>query len=98
MLVGGVIDDKLGDYLQAAPMRFRDEGLKVIHRSVGGVDRLEFGDVVAVVAQWRRIERKYPDGGGAQFLHVVEPAHEPGEIAYPVIVGVLEGLDVKLVD
>ena len=98
MLVGGVVDDQFGNDLQAAAVRFLDEGFEIRHRPVGRIDLLEIGDVVAVVAQRRRIERKDPDRRCAQFLHMVEPAHQSGEIADAVAVGVHERLDVQLID
>ncbi|MET4796433.1 hypothetical protein ABIF64_008611 [Bradyrhizobium japonicum] len=57
VLVGGVIDDELGDDAQAALLRFLDEALEVLHRPEIGIDRAVVGDVVAVVAPGRWIER-----------------------------------------
>ncbi len=50
MLVGGVIDDQLGDDTQAAPLRLGDEAAEVLHRAERRIDRTVVGDVVAVVA------------------------------------------------
>ena len=50
MLVGGVIDDELGDDAQPAPVGFLDEGAEVIARAVLRMDVVIVGDVVAVVA------------------------------------------------
>jgi hypothetical protein len=51
VLVGGVVDDKLGDHPHAAAMRLGDEGFELLHVAVGRVDRLIIGDVVAVVLE-----------------------------------------------
>ena len=53
MLVGGVIDDQLDHHLQAAIVRRVKKALKVVERSVAGMDARVVGDVVAIVAQRR---------------------------------------------
>ena len=63
-----------------------------------GLMRAVVGDVVAVVAAGRRIERQQPQRGDAEILQIVELFGQPGEIADAVIVAVGKGLDVKLVD
>ena len=98
MLVGGVVDDQLGDDADAAPVRLGDEAAEVAHVAVGRIDRAVVGDVVAVVAQRRGIEGQEPDRVDAEALDVVEPLHQAGEIADAVAVGIVEGLDVQLVD
>ena len=47
-------------------MRLAEERPEVAHRPVRGVDRLVRGDVVAVVAERRRVEREEPDRGRAR--------------------------------
>src|SRR3546814_8159620 len=49
MLVGGVVDDQLGDHPEAAAVRLLHEAPEVPHGAVGGVDLAVVGDVVAVV-------------------------------------------------
>src|SRR5207248_7452905 len=63
-----------------------------------GIDIDVVGDVVAVVAQGRREERKHPEAGDAEVLEVVELGEQAGEVADAVCVGVHEGADVELVD
>ena len=98
MLVGGVVDDELGDDADAAVVRGLDEGLEVPGHAVGRIDAAVVGDVVAVVAQRRGIERHHPDRRGAEVLDVVELLRDAGEVADAVVVGVEEALDVQLVD
>ena len=98
MLVGGVVDDQLGDDAEAARMRGGDEALDVGHRAVVGMHRAVVGDVVAVVAPRRGIERQQPDRVDAELGDVVELRHQAGEIADAVIVGIEERLDVQLID
>ena len=98
MLIRGVIDHELGDDPQIAAVRLADKVLEVVHPPVGRVDVLVVGNVVAVVAQRRGIERQQPQGGDAEVLQVVELAAQPLKVADAVVVGVEEGLDVQLID
>ena len=56
------------------------------------------GDVIAVVAQRRGIERQQPQRRDTEILQVIELAAQPLEIADPIVVGVEERLDVQLID
>ncbi len=56
------------------------------------------GDVVSIIAQWRRIERQQPNGGYAEIVNVIEPLHEAGEISNAISIGVVEGLHMQLID
>ena len=75
-----------------------DEALQVRQRAVVGMHAAIVGDVVAVVAPRRGIERQQPDRVDAELGDVVELGDQPGEIADAVVVGVEERLDVQLVD
>ncbi len=55
------------------------------------------GDVVAVVAKRRRVERQQPQCRGAQILEIVESRDQAGEVTYAVTVRVLKGPQVQLV-
>ena len=81
-----------------APVGLADEQAEVLARAVAGVDAVVVGDVVAVVAQRRRVERQEPEAGDAQVLEVVELLDQAGEVAHPVVVAVEERLDVQLID
>jgi hypothetical protein len=98
VLVGGVVDDQLGDHAQAAPVRLAHEGAEVAQRAVVGVDVVVVGDVVAVVAQRRRVERQQPDRVDAQVLDVVELLGQAAKSPMPSLLAVEERLDVQLVD
>src|SRR5512139_3292239 len=79
-------------------MRFVDEGAEVGDLAVSGMYVVVVGDVVAVVAHRRRVERQQPQRVHAEFLQVVEPRDQPRKVAHAVAVAVAEGLDVQLVD
>ena len=98
VLVGGVIDDEFGDDAQPALLGFLDEALEILHRPEIGIDVAIVGDVIAVVAAGRGIERQQPQRGDAEVLQIAELLGQPGEIADAVIVAVGKGLDVELID
>ncbi len=98
MLIRGVVDDELGDDLEAALMRLLDEGAEVAQRAVDRIDVLVIGNVVAVVAHGRRIERQQPDRIHAEALDVVELLGQPRKIAEAVAVLIEKRFDVHLVD
>ncbi len=79
-------------------MSLAKEGLEVGQRAVRGMDGGVVGDVVAVVLQWRRIERQEPDDVDAEVLEVIEFARQTFDVADAVGVRVEERLDVGLVD
>jgi hypothetical protein len=98
MLVGGVVDHQLGDHPQAALVRRFDEPAHVAQRAVCRIDAAVVGDVVAVVAQRRGVERQHPEGVDAERLDVVELLQQAGEVADAVVGRIEERLDVQLVD
>ena len=98
VLIRGVIDDEFGDDAQLAAMRLADEGLEVRHPPERRVDVLVIGDVVAVVAQWRGVERQQPQGSDPEILQIIELAAQALEIADPVVIGIKERLHMQLID
>ncbi len=79
-------------------MRLLDELAEVLDRPVVGMDREEVGDVVAAVAQRRRVHRQQPDAVDAEPLEIVELVDEPAKVAGAVVVAVEEAADVDLVE
>src|SRR5262249_40002108 len=57
MLVGGMIDDQLGDHAKPAALRLDDEAAKILHRPEIGIDAAVIGNVEAVIAARTGIER-----------------------------------------
>ena len=98
MLVRGVVDHQLGDHPQAALVRLVDKAAHIRQRAIIRMHAAVVGDVVTVVAARRGIEGQQPDRGDAEIGDVVELGDQSGKIADAVVIGVEEGLDVKLVD
>ena len=60
MLIGGVINDQLGDDAKATFVRGSQEQPKIVQRSIVGMDLGVVGDVVTVVFERRDIEGQQP--------------------------------------
>ena len=98
MPVGGVIDHEIDQHANATAARLVHELDEVAARAEARVHAVEVGDVVAVVAARRRLERCKPDRVDAEALEVVESPRQPLEVAAAVAVCVEERLDVEAVD
>ena len=98
MLIAGMVHHQFGDDADAAAMGLVEEGLEIVEGAVSGIDGGIIGDVVAVVAQGRRIEGEDPEGGYAQIGEIAQAAGEAGEIAEAVAVAILEAFHVGLID
>lgn len=98
VLVRGVVDDQFGNHPQATFVGLGNETLGIGQSAVVGVHATVFGDVIAIVASWRGVERQQPDGVDAQIGNVIEFGDKAGKVADPVIVGVEKRLNVNLVD
>jgi hypothetical protein len=98
MLVRGVVDDQVDDEADAALGGGAGELHQLAQGAVARVDAIVVGDVVAVVALGRGVERHQPEAGDPEAGQVVEAAGQAAHIAGAVAVGVHEGADVELVD
>jgi hypothetical protein len=98
VLVGGVIRDEVDHDADATVARGPDELDELPGRAEPLVDAVVVGDVVAVVAVGRRLERHQPDTCDAQPRQVVDLPDQAVEVADAVAVGVAERLDVEAVD
>src|SRR5690349_3779269 len=61
---------------------------EVAQRAVAGVDAVVVGDIVAVVAMRRGLERHQPDGCHAQSVQIVQPSRETAKVADAIAVSV----------
>ena len=98
MLIGGVVDDELGDDLDAVAVGLVQEAAEIVQGPVGRVHGAVVGDVVAVVLERRGVEGQDPQGRDPEVGQVLELLGKPHEIADAVAVGIVEALDVGLVD
>ena len=64
---------------------------EVSQRAVAGIDSVIVGNVVAIVAAWRRLERKQPYRRYTQALQIIQPAQEALKIADSVGIGIEVG-------
>src|SRR6516225_324581 len=98
MLIRRMVDYQLGDNAQIAAMCLAHECLEIGHPPIGRVDVLVIGNVVAVVAQWRGIERQQPQRGDPEIVQIIELAAQPVEIANAVVISIKERFYVQLID
>ena len=76
MLVRGVVHDEVDQHAHAALLRAVRELDEIAERAVARIDAVVVGDVVAVVAMRRGLERHQPDGGDAQAMQIIQPARQ----------------------
>jgi hypothetical protein len=98
MLIGGVIDDELGEHPQLSPPGLLHETTEIHHRAEIGIDGAVVRNVIAVVMAGRGIERQQPKSRDPEILEVVEFFGQSCEIADAVVVAVGECLDVQLIN
>src|SRR5688572_16468154 len=92
-----MVENQFRDYPETAAMCLLQKGSEVAQITVRRVDAGVVGDIVAVVFERRRIERKQPQGRDAEIPQIIELLGESAKVADAVAVGVEEGPDVKLV-
>jgi hypothetical protein len=71
---------------------------EVAERAVAWVDAVVIGDVVAVVAAGRGLERHQPDRGDTKPVQIIQPPQQSLEVADAVAIGVHIGADGKAID
>lgn len=79
MLSRGVVDYQLRDHAQPPAVRLADKGTEIPAGAVVRMDVLVVGDVVAIIAHRRRVERQQPQRVDTQILNVIgffASAHE----------------------
>ena len=78
-------------------MRFLKKGFELFQCTVSWIDAVIVGDIITIVSERGRVERKHPDSSNSQFLEIIQLFHQTLEIADTVTVTVAKGLDVKFV-
>src|SRR5579863_3498519 len=98
MLIGGVVEHHLHDYLYPALVGGGQKSLEVVECAIVGMDRSIVRDVVSVIAERRRKERHQPQRIDTQFLQVIQFLREPAEVPDPVTIAIAKSADVHLVN
>ena len=88
MLVGGVIEDQVGDDADAALVRGFGQGLEVLDRAEHGMNLAEVGNVVAVVLHRRREDGHEPQAVHAQVAEIIQFLRKAAQVAVAVAVAV----------
>jgi len=98
MLVGGVIEDQVGNDPQATPVSLVEHGFEVIQRAIVGMDAVEIGHVIAIVEQGRGVDGQQPNTVYPQFLQVIELLDQALEITMTIAVAIEEGPGIQLIE
>ena len=93
-----MVRDDVEQDLDRSLRRVGDEAIEVVERAVRRLDVEVVGDVVAVIALWRREARRQPDGVDAEIAKVIEVLTNALDVTAAVAVAVGERSRVQLVD
>ena len=97
MLVGGVVYNKVHNYLYVELVRFGYEAFHIVERAILGVNVPVVAYVVAVIGVWRPIYRRQPYYTDPQLLNLGQLRNYAGNVACTVTVGILKAARVYLV-
>src|ERR1700751_3082637 len=98
MLIGGMVQHHFDDDAQPALVGYRKKALKVLQRSIAGMNGPVIGNVIADVSKGRRKEGHQPYRIDTQLLKIIQPLRETCEIANAVPVGIVEGAHMHLIN
>ena len=98
MLIGRVVHHELDHYLQPALVGRRKKLLKILDRAIAGMHVEIVGNVITVVAEWRREKGQQPKTCDTEVLEIVEFLNQPAKIADSITIAVSERAHVDLVD
>ena len=85
MLVGGVIDDELGEHSQLSPLGFLHEAPEIRHRAEIDIDGAVVRNIIAVVTAGRGIERQQlaVRSGSSRKSSLCETRAPPVRVTFP---------------
>jgi len=98
MLIGTVAQHQVDQHLEPQLVGAVDQRVEIPKRAEHRVHVAVIGHVIAEIQHRRAEERRDPDRINTQIGHVIQPVDDPGQIADPVAVAVLETARVDLVD
>ena len=98
MLVGGVIDHQLRNHFQTTRMGRLHKQPKVGKSAVVRMYAAVVRNIIAIIAQGRRIERQQPQRRHAEILEVVEFLEESFKIANAVAIAIVKGPHMEFVN
>jgi hypothetical protein len=98
MLVRRVVNDEVGDDLDAVGLGCLDELCEGAEVSEAGIDAVEVSDVVTVIPLGGGEERHQPDAGNAEAGKVIDALGQTVEVPDAVAIAIEEHLDVEAID
>ena len=93
MRIGGVIQHQVHDDADVARMRRFDQVFELVQRPIGFIHAVIVGNVIAIVAQGRRVDRHDPNTIHAEGLQIIELFSQPAQIAASIAIAILESAD-----
>ena len=98
VLVRTMVHHQIHDHAQPALVASVDELDEVARRAVAWIDAIIVRDVIAMVTPRRRLERREPNGGDAQPLQIIEPAHRTAKVTDTIAISILKCIERQAVD
>jgi selenophosphate synthetase-related protein len=98
VLVGGVVNDQLGNHAKPPAMRLAQKFSEIFQSAIIAMDVVVIGDIVSIIFEGGRIKRQEPYCGYTEIFKIVQFLRQTFEVSHAVIVAIEVGLDVKLVD
>ena len=98
MLIGGMVDNQLGNNFQTTLMRFIEKCSKVVDRTVIGIDIHIIGNIIPIVSQRRRIKRQQPDRRNTKTFKIGQLLAKSLKITNTVIVAVKKCFDMSFIN
>ena len=97
VLLGGVVDDQIGDHLHVALVSFADQGAEIIEGAIVWMDAGVVTDCVAMIGR-TGLNGHQPQSIDPQILQVVELLGDARQIAGAIAIAVIEAAHEHLVD
>jgi hypothetical protein len=98
MPVRRMVRNQIEDELETVFVRGADECIEIGHGAEQRIDAGIIRNVVTEIGHRGRKDRRQPDRVNSEALQIGQPADNPGDIADPVGIGILERARIDLVE
>ena len=72
MLIRAVVDDEIHQDVHVALFSLGDQMVHVVHCAKARVDAVIIGNIVALICEWRAVDRREPDDVDTEGFQVIE--------------------------
>src|SRR5688500_16710147 len=98
MLIGGVVNNQLGDDLDILFMGRIQKLLELPDVTISGIDTVVISNIVPVIPLGRGVKWQQPYGGNSQVLEIIQLFHETFKVANAIPVSVTKGLNMGFIN